>query len=101
MGALKVYNGATARWEYTTGSGGGTMLAYKTADEGLVNTATLQNDDELFLTVPAAGTYVLDALLIFTGPTNTQVTNAGIKVTWTLPAGATCRIHQFGPGLNA
>lgn len=61
----------------------GTLYAYKTADESLTSTTTLQNDDHLVLPVDANATYLYKIYWLFVA--NNAV---DIKFDLTLPAGA-------------
>jgi hypothetical protein len=74
------------------------MLSYvqpvyvrKTANESVTNSTTLQNDDELLLSVEANATYEMRAFLIFTAGTT-----GDLKYGWTAPAGATMDWNMGG-----
>jgi hypothetical protein len=56
----------------------------KTADESVTSSATLQNDNELSIAIPAAGTYEIDVHLIVTSAANAA---GDIRVGATFPAG--------------
>lgn len=61
-----------------------TTIAIKTVDESLASNTTLQNDDELFVTVAANTTYKVEAVLIYSG-----ATTGDMKVAFTWPTSAT------------
>lgn len=59
------------------------VAAYKTADEIVNNTAVLQNDDHIVVTVEANATYLYDLFLQYTSGTTPD-----FKFVWSAPAGA-------------
>jgi hypothetical protein len=63
------------------------QVASKTANETVTNSATLQNDDALFLPVLATVDYALDAFVIFTSGGTPD-----FKFGWTTPTGAALRV---------
>lgn len=70
--------------------------AYKTGTETVNNTATLQNDDDLFLTVAASTRYDFELFIVYNSGTTPD-----LKLGWTLPTGATNRyMYQFFDGTN-
>lgn len=56
----------------------------KTADESVTSSATLQNDNELAIAIPAAGTYEIDVHLFVTSAANAA---GDLRVGATFPAG--------------
>lgn len=58
----------------------------KTSDETVNNSATLQNDDHLFLSVAASTTYELDGVLHYNSGTTPD-----FKFGWTVPTGLTMK----------
>lgn len=60
-----------------------TVLAYKSADETVNNSSTLQNDNHLVISVVANAAYTVDLYAIY----NSNST-ANLKVDYTMPAGA-------------
>lgn len=52
----------------------GLLLASKTSDEIVTNSTVLQDDDELFVTIPGPGFYIINLLMVSDGP----VASAGI-----------------------
>lgn len=62
------------------------LFARKTADETVNNSATLQNDNHLFLSVAASTTYELTGLLVYTSGATPD-----FKFGWTFPSGLTMR----------
>jgi hypothetical protein len=56
----------------------------KTADESVTSSAVLQNDNELSIAIPAAGTYEIDVHLIVTSAANAA---GDVRVGATFPAG--------------
>lgn len=66
---------------------------YKTADESVTSSTTLQDDNHLVLPLLASATYVVEGGLYYDG-----VFNAGnLKLTWSLPASATIYWSANGP----
>lgn len=63
----------------------------KTAAESVTSSATLQNDDELFLAVEASRFYDFVAFLKYDG-----ATAGDIKFAWTGPSGFTIRYRHTG-----
>jgi hypothetical protein len=78
-----------------TGVGAVSYVA-KTADESVTSSTTLQNDDHLFFTVDAAGTYVFDVWLYGTSAANAA---GDLKVGFTFPTG-TCHMGGAGASIN-
>lgn len=67
------------------------LLAYKTGDEQVTSSITLQDDDHLALPVVASGVYALDAYLdVEADPA------ADITLGWSAPAGATLSWTETG-----
>lgn len=62
----------------------GGLFVVKTVDETVTSSATLQDDNELFIAALANKTYVLGGLLIYASNATPL-----FKVGWTVPAGAT------------
>lgn len=60
------------------------LFVRKTADETLSSTATVQNDDELLMAVPASTTYHFKLWLIINSGTTPD-----FKFGWSVPAGTT------------
>jgi hypothetical protein len=60
------------------------IVARKTADETVNNSATLQNDDELFVPLLASAVYVYDLHLIYNSGTTPD-----LKLGWSVPSGTT------------
>lgn len=58
--------------------------AYKTSDETVNNTSTLQSDDFLFLDVAASTKYEFELFIVYNSGTTPD-----LKIGWTLPTGAT------------
>jgi len=74
-----------------------TQFAYKAADESVNSSntgTTLQNDNELFVTVPANVTRKLEMHVIQNSPTA-----ADFKADFTFPAGLTMTYSRLGVGL--
>lgn len=68
------------------GAGAGTVFIVAASDETVTSDNTPQDDDELFFTADATGTYVIQMTLFFNSGTSTT---PDALMTWTLPAGAT------------
>lgn len=78
---------------------GGDQQVWKTGDESVTSSTTLQNDGSLVLPLAANARYLLDGYLAYTGPTF-GAGPADLKAAWAVPAGATMRWAQHGPGSN-
>ncbi len=63
---------------------GGPTFVYKTADEGVTSSATLQDDNHLSFTLEANGVYAIEAFLYFSCVTNS---GQGWKILWVEPDG--------------
>lgn len=64
---------------------GATTFVTKSVDESVTSSVTLQDDDALLVSVPAAGTYLIDLYLY----ANSAADNAGdLRVGFTFPAGS-------------
>lgn len=69
------------------------VFAYKTADESVTSSTALQNDDELFASLPANSTWSMTSYI----QTNGANTGTGdIKIDFSVPAGATLKYTSFG-----
>lgn len=71
------------------------LRVYKTFTETVNNSATMQNDDELFLAVAASTTYVFNCMLVYSSNTT-----ADFKFAWTYPTGATAQYLLLGTALS-
>lgn len=61
-----------------------TLFAVKTATESVVSSTTLQDDDDLSVTVAANASYIIELMLSYDG-----LAASDLKTSLTLPAGAT------------
>jgi len=69
------------------------IVAYKTADETVTSSTTVQNDDQLFLPLSTNARYLFDSIIFYSG----AATPAGdLKLKWTGPTGATMQWANFG-----
>lgn len=75
-----------------TTNAGLAQVALKTADETVVNSAVVQDDDQLFLPVEANASYVFTGWIWFTSP----VTTVDLRAAFSLPAGSTMWRSAFG-----
>lgn len=66
------------------------LTIVKPADEPLTSNATLQNDNDLLVSVAANATYKFDCTLIYEGGTNGA---SDLKFKWAVPASATLTIN--------
>jgi hypothetical protein len=66
----------------------------KTASESVVNSTTLQDDDQLRFTIAAGESWAFEMMVIATCPASN---NRDIKIAFTVPAGATIRWGASGP----
>jgi hypothetical protein len=74
------------------------LVAYKTANESVTSSTTLQNDDELFVSLAATAVYTLDMFILFDGSST-----GDIKWKFTFPAGVTFNLidlHESTPTVN-
>ena len=69
------------------------ITAYKTGDESVTSSTTLQNDDLLVLPVVAAGRYIVECYFTYTGAADP---GGGLKMGWTGPSGSTMRWATYG-----
>ena len=80
-------------WEYDGSDWkpiAGPPTAYKTTAETVNNSATLQNDDDLFVSVDASAYYEGELWIAFT-----SAVAAGLKVDFTAPVGAALEASAF------
>jgi hypothetical protein len=75
-----------------SGSGSSTVYAIKTADETHASTTTLQDDDELAVTLGANQTWEITSMIM--AMANSTVPN--LKMAFSLPAGASMRLFVNG-----
>lgn len=67
------------------------LAVIKAADESVTSSTTLQNDDELLLSVAANASYLFFCYLDYEGA------SAGdLKISWSVPTSATLRFAQIG-----
>lgn len=66
-------------------------FARKTTDEIVNLTATLQNDNELFLPLLASATYRVSGIVQYSA-----INTVGLRSAWTFPAGATLALSMIG-----
>jgi hypothetical protein len=71
------------------------VSAIKTADESVVSSTTLQNDDALFCALRANTNYRVDLALLATQAA--AGTGVDIKCAWTMPSGCTLDLAVVGP----
>jgi len=71
------------------------VFAVKSADESVISSTTLQNDNELFVSLAANTTYQLNLALLATEATGTT---ADLKLAWTMPSG--CRLDAANVGAH-
>ena len=74
------------------------VVAYKTANESVTSSTTLQNDDHLLFAVAANEVWVARFYLI-----GNAATTGDVKIAWTVPAGATLlwNAHGLGEGVTS
>lgn len=70
--------------KWVAGGGGGLTFVFKTADEGVTNSSTLQDDDHLFFTADANGVYYIES---FVHIVNNADGFQDFKFQWTEPDG--------------
>lgn len=69
------------------------VAALKGTSENVTSSTTLQNDDELLLSVEASVSYLLEGLILYSGDGSND-----IKLAFTFPTGAT--VHWSGIGAH-
>lgn len=74
------------------------VVAYKSGDESVTSSATLQNDDVLVLPVVANARYIMDSQFFYTGAGDGAT--GGFKIGWTGPSGATMLWANYGTTQN-
>jgi hypothetical protein len=72
------------------------LFARKTATESVTSSTTLQDDDELFVTVEANSVYTVEALILYDG-----ATTGDFKFNFDGPAGATFTFSAMLPPTSA
>lgn len=95
--ASNVQNPAWAAGSKITSSNlnlGEPVWSYKTTDQSLTSNTTMQNDNDLFLTLAANGTYFFDAYIVYAQ--NVVNGSGDIKSQWTVPPGANLYVTSFG-----
>ena len=83
-------------WLHGSGGGGAgiaPLAAYKTLDETVTNSTTLQNDDALLVSLAANAVYLFAVLLDYEGA---AVGTGDLKYGWGVPTGATMRASCTG-----
>lgn len=70
------------------------VWSYKAADQSLTSTTGMINDNDLFLTLAASGTYFFDAYIVYSQ--NVANGSGDIKSQWTVPSGASLFVTSFG-----
>lgn len=84
--------GSPNSWELVAAAGDARLTpVIKTADEPVISSTVLQNDNELFFSVEANTKYAVKFVLLYTG-----ATAGDFKVNVTVPAGAAYRLGVFG-----
>lgn len=73
------------------------LTVYKAADESVLNSTTLQDDNELFLSVAANANYQVEAWLHVLSSSQTP----DIKLDFTVPTGATLQRSMWGQATGA
>ena len=86
--------GPTGETGATGAAGNSAVMVRKTVDESVTNSTTLQNDDNLKISLAANDAYEFSGML-FVSSTNAT---PDVKVTFTVPSGAT--IRWFGEGFG-
>jgi hypothetical protein len=78
----------------TGAAGNSAVMVRKTVDESVTNSTTLQNDDNLKISLAADDVYEFSGMLFVSSTSATP----DVKVTFTVPSGAT--IRWFGEGFG-
>lgn len=69
------------------------ITAWKTADETVTSSTTVQNDDQLFLPLALNAKYKFDAVIFYSGGASPI---GDLKLKWTGPVGAVMQWANFG-----
>ncbi|MEU0716846.1 hypothetical protein ABZ498_06645 [Streptomyces lavendulocolor] len=72
------------------------QTVYKTADESVTSSATLQNDNHLLVSLAANAEYIITVRLAANG-----ASSGDIKTAWTFPAGTTTQRFCRGPAVSS
>jgi len=83
---------AGQRWTAALASAGLPLIARKNADEGLNSNGTVQADDELFVSVVAGASYIVEGWLIYSAASNTP----DLRINYTYPSGASFTRTDWG-----
>lgn len=70
-----------------------TQWLFKTSNESVTSSTTLQNDDTFAFTVLASARYALEGYCVYQGATDTA---GGLKADFTVPSGASFEWTNFG-----
>jgi hypothetical protein len=95
-GALTASSSLAVTGALTVSGIGQRLRAVKTANETVTSSVTLQNDDQLTVTLDANSVYRIYMVLLIAG-----VTAGEIKTSWTVPASATGFKNCMGPGSDS
>jgi hypothetical protein len=76
---------------------GTTLFALKTSDESVASSTTLQNDDQLVLSVAANAKYRMIGYIVYDGAADPA---GGLKLQFTGPSGATMPWTNFGANIS-
>jgi hypothetical protein len=94
-----IYDSASSQWLLGTlnanqviGAIGSIIYVYKTADESVTSSATIQDDDHISFSLNAYETWELNGELQADNVSN----NVDIKIAWQFPAGAIARFYTTG-----
>jgi len=68
------------------------IIARKTVDESVTSSTALQNDDHISFSVTTSAVYFMDGYIAYSGAADPA---GGLKIDWTLPAGASLRWTSF------
>lgn len=71
------------------------LYARSTSNVDTANDATVNDDTQLFVPLSASVTYIWDAIIPFSSPTTSL-----LRLTWTVPTGATGSWHISASGLS-
>lgn len=74
------------------------ITAWKTADETVTSSTTVQNDDQLFLPVAANAKYKLTSHIFYSGGASPI---GDLKLKWTGPTGAVLQWANYGVNTSA
>lgn len=88
-----MWNGTAWTWVGEQVTTANQRLLVKSANESVINSITLQDDNELFFPIAANDTWVGEVSISYTA-----IVGSDIRVAIAAPSGATCMVNLVEPG---